>query len=275
MFKALLPLAALFLAAPLAAQDPPLDPRCPQGDLAGTRGPGSVCIGRLTDDYAFSVVYPREAAANPRLDALLRDEALRAEVRFEATVAEFRDQEGRGAGRLSYEQVWHVDALLPELIALSSTTGVYTGGAHGGIQYRTILFDRRRNRQIALADVFTVGAFEYDFLGARPVGEGAMRRSFCRALRADVRERRANPAERIECPDIRQLPITLICGPNNRIEAMRALVAPYIVGAWAEGPYEVDFPIDALMMAAVRRHFRPAFAVPGENRPRRLAEPCR
>jgi hypothetical protein len=277
MFKALIPLAAaLFLAAPLAAQeDPPLDPNCPQGDLAAARGPGSVCIGRLTDDYAFSVVYPREAAAIPRLDALLRDEALRAEVRFEATVNEFRGQAGKDAPRLSYEQAWRVDALLPELIALSSTTGVYTGGAHGGISYRSILFDRRRNRPIALADVFTVGAFEYDFLGQRPVGEGAMQRAFCRVLREAVRERRDDPAARVDCPEVMLQPITLVCGENNRIEAMRALVAPYVVGSWAEGPYEVDFPIDAMMMAAVRRHFRPAFAVPGENRPRRVAEPCR
>jgi hypothetical protein len=274
MFKALFPLAAfLFLAAPLAAQeDPPLDPRCPQGDLAAERGPGSVCIGRLTDDYAFSVVYPRQAAAIPRLDAWLRNQALRDEVRFEASIDE---QGGKGAGRFSYEQAWHLDALLPELIALSSTTATYTGGAHGGISYRTILFDRRRHRRIELTDIFTVGAFEYDFLGARPVGEGAVQRAFCRALRAEVRERRGDPAAEVRCPEALAQPLTLICGPNNRIETMRALVAPYIVGSWAEGPYEVDFPVDALLMAAVRRHFRPAFAVPGENRPRRVREPCR
>lgn len=276
MFKALLPLAAmLFLAAPAAAQEPPLDPNCPQGDLAAERGPGSVCVGRLTDDYAFSVIWPRQAAALPRLDAYLRDEALRAEVRFEATVNDYRGREGKGAGRLSYEQAWRVDANLPELLALSSTTGVYTGGAHGGIAYRTVLFDRRRNRIIELADVFTIGAFEFDFLGQRPVGEGAMQRAFCRALRDEVRERRQDPAARIDCPNIYDQPITLVCGENNRIEHMRALVAPYVVGAWAEGPYEVDFPIDALMMAAVRRKYRPAFAVPGENRPRRVREPCR
>lgn len=272
MFKALLSFAALLLAAPLAAQ---ADRACPRGDRSEARPPGSVCIGRLTRDYAFAVIYPRQAAAVPRLDAFLRDEALRAEVRFEATASEYRGRAGRNAPRLSYEQVWRIDALLPELIALSSTTRVYTGGAHGGISYRAILFDRRRKRMMELADIFSVGALEFDFLGQHPVGEGAMQRAFCRALREEVRDRRDDPSARVECPSVMDQPITLICGPNNRIETMRALVAPYILGSWAEGPYEVDFPVDALMMAAVRRRFRPAFAVPGENRPRRVSEPCR
>lgn len=277
MRKPLFPLiAALFLAVPAAAQeDPPLDPRCPQGDLAAERGPGSVCIGRLTDDYAFSVIWPRQAASIPRLDAWLRDEALRAEVGFEEAAERFRAEAGREAPRLSYEQAWQVDAFLPELVALSSAASSYTGGAHGGIAYRTVLFDRRRNRVIELEDVFSVGLFEHSLLGQHTVGEGAIQRAFCRALREAVRERRDDHSEDVRCPDAIEQPLTLICGPNNRIETLRALIAPYVVGSWAEGPYEVDFPVDALMMAAVRRRFRPAFAVPGENRPRRLREPCR
>lgn len=282
MFKTLLSLiAALLLAGPAPAaasiqdREIALDPRCPQGDRAAERGPGSVCIGRLTDAYAFSVVWPREAAAIPRLDAHLRDEALRAEVRFEATAEELLSLAGEDRPRLSYEQVWRVNAFLPELIALSSTTSTDRGGAHGGIEYRTILFDRRRNRQIQLTDIFTIGAFEHDLLGQRPVGEGAVQRAFCRALRGEVIARRQGATVSIECPKALDLPITLVCSERGRIEAMRVLIAPYIVGPWAEGPYEVDFPIDAMMMAAIRRRFRPAFAVPAERRPRRLAEPCR
>lgn len=277
MFKTLLTLfAASALAAPLCAQqgEAPLDPACPQGDLNTPREPGSVCIGRLTDDYAFSVVIPARAAAVPRLDALLRNKALRAEVRFEAMIEERRAPEEPASGRMSYEQGWHVDAWLPELVALSSRAATYLGGAHGGMEYRQLLFDRRRNRQIELRDIFTIGAFEHDLIGGRPVGEGAVQRAFCRALRAEVRERRDDPAASVDCPEALALPIALICSPGGRIESLRALVAPYVVGPWAEGPYEVDIPVDARMMAAVRRRFRPAFAVPGEDRPRRLPEAC-
>lgn len=280
MFKALIPLAALIFATPLAAQaggDPALDPACPQADLATPRKPGSVCIGRLNEIYAFSFVYPREAAQIPALDARLRDEALRAEVRFEGVVEQVHAQsQGEEPPPLMYyEAGWQVDANLPELLALSGTSGTYTGGAHGSIQYHAILFDRRRNRPIAVSDIFTIGAFEHNLLGQRPVGEGAVQRAFCRALRDAVRERRNGATIDLDCPEALSVPITLLCSDRGRIESMRALIAPYVVGPYAEGPYEIDFPVDALMMAAIRRRFRPAFSIPLENRPRRLAEPCR
>jgi len=274
MFKALIPLAAaLFaLSAPATAQR--TDPRCPQGDLNAPRGPGSVCIGRLTEDYAFSFIYPREAAAVPRLDAWLRNEALRAEVWLERQVAEYRAGDpGAQHPRLSYEAGWHVDARLPELIAMSAAVSTYTGGAHGGIAYRTLLFDPRRNRRIGLDDIFTIGALEHDLLGQRPVGMGAVQSAFCRALSAAVRERRDGTVE-VDCPSVERIPLTMICGEHNRIESMRALVAPYIVGSYAEGPYEVDVPVDAMMMAAIRRRYRPAFGVALEGRTRRLRAPC-
>jgi len=281
MFKALIPLAAALFAIAAPAQKPAgeaaLDPRCPQGDLNARRGPGSVCIGRLTDEYAFSFIYPREAALIPRLDALLRDEALRAEVRFErqATALFRADYPSENPPpRASYEAAWHVDARLPELIAMSAAVSTYTGGAHGGIAYRTLLFDPRRNRRIGLGDIFTVGALEHDLLGHRPVGMGAVQSAFCRALNAEVRERR-DATVQVECPSVERIPLTMICGERNRIETMRALVAPYLVGSWAEGPYEVDFPIDAMMMAAIKRRFRPAFGVALEGRTRRLRVPCR
>ena len=280
MFKALLPLAAaLFaaahfaVAAPAAAQR--TDPRCPQRDLNAPRSPGSVCIGRLTEDYAFSYIYPREAAAIPRLDAWLRNDALRAEVGFERQVAGYRASfPSENAPRGSYEAEWQVDARLPELLAMSAAVGTYTGGAHGGIAYRTLFFDPRRNRRIGLDDIFTIGALEHDLLGQRPVGMGAVQSAFCRALTAEVRERRDGVVE-VECPSVERIPLTMICGEHNRIEAMRALVAPYIVGSYAEGPYEVDFPVDAMMMAAIKRRYRPAFGVALEGRTRRLRTPCR
>ena len=276
MFKVLLPLAAaLFaIAAPAAAQR--IDPRCPQGDLNAPRGPGSVCIGRLTEEYAFSYIYPREAAAIPRLDAWLRNDALRAEVSFERQATEFlrADYPTETPPRASYEAGWRIDARLPELIAMSAAISIDAEGAHGGIAYRTLLFDPRRNRRIGLDDIFTIGALEHDLLGRRPVGMGAVQSAFCRALTAEVRERRDGIVE-VDCPSVERIPLTMICGEHNRIEAMRALVAPYIVGAYAEGPYEVDFPVDAMMMAAIKRRYRPAFGVALEGRTRRLRTPCR
>ncbi len=263
--------AALFLAAPLAAQeaaDPPPDPACPQGDLAAPRGPGTICVGQLTGAYAFSIVYPAEAAAIPALAALLHYEVLRAERWL-------REQKGEAPGRISYEAEWRVDAMTPELIALSGTVATYAGGAHGGIEYRTILFDRGRDRAMRFGDLFRVGPFEHDLLGERPRGLGAVQHAFCGALAAEVRARRDEAKPEIRCPDVDAQPVTLLCGPRGRIEAMRALIAPYVVGSWAEGPYEVDIPVDARMISAMERRFRLAFGLPQEAGIRTPARACR
>jgi hypothetical protein len=71
--------AALFAAASIQG-DPPLDPRCPLGDMALARAPGSECIGRLTRGYAFALVYGAEIRALPPFEAMMVEEARRAEA---------------------------------------------------------------------------------------------------------------------------------------------------------------------------------------------------
>jgi len=275
--RLLLLFAVIALPAPLAAQeatDPAADAWCPRGERDLPRGPDWLCYGRFNDDYSFAFVYPKAVEKVPELDAQIRTEAGLAEAWIAARVAEAR-AEGREVPRLSYEGGWQVDAVLPEIAAASGAISHYTGGAHGGIEYRTILFDRRAGSRIALADIFAPGFFGTRLLGERLYGERAVQRAFCRALTAQVRERRDDPAADVRCPAIEAQPVTLVCGPSGRIEMLRALLNPYVVGSWAEGPYEVDVPIDAAMMSVIKPRLRPAFGLALEERPRVPARPCR
>lgn len=281
MFQRLLPfLAALALAAPLAAQapaDPPLDPACPQGDLNAPRGPGMVCLGKLDEAVAFSVVYPRAIEQAPDLADALRDEWGNALLWIEAQAREHRAERAASDSepqRLSYEAAWRIDADTPEIVAASGTISHYTGGAHGGIEYRTVLIDRRSGRRIAFTDLFAPGFFGTTLLGQRLWGVRAAQQAFCAALTAEVRERRGDPAAAVRCPAVETQPVTLICGASGRIETMRALLNPYVVGSWAEGPYEIDFPVDAGMMSVIWRRLRPAFGLGREARARVPARPC-
>jgi len=147
----MLPFVALLLAA--AQADPPRDPRCPQGDMQAPRPPGSVCIGRLTPSYAFAFLYTAEAAREPTLVRLLRGEARRSEAWIAARGREWARERAEYGGELnplSYEESWEVDAATPQLIAASASIMHYTGGAHGGIEYKAMLIDRRSGRRIAL-----------------------------------------------------------------------------------------------------------------------------
>ena len=244
--------AALLLAAGAAAtaQDPPPDPQCPQADLAFERRPGSTCIGHLEDGYAFSSIWPAEAAAIPALDRLLRRDAAANRRWIAAETRRYRADREPDSGeplRLYYESGWTLDALTPALAALSSAHGFYTGGAHGGLRYEAILFDRGRNRPIVLADLF-----------ADRGGMAAVQAAFCAALTTEVGARRDGNLEDFTCPEATDVPITL-AGADGRIASLKALIAPYVVGSWAEGPYEVEFPVTAQMRAALKPAYRESF----------------
>jgi len=265
MSKALLALLALVaLSGPLPAQDPPgdvTDPACPAD---------TICIARRDAHYSFSFRYPRAAAQIPALEALLQAEAATGEAWLGA-----HSQPAGEAPPFSYEAGWRIDAQLPELVAASAAIGHHTGGAHGGIEYRAILIDPRRGRRLVLADLFRPGFLESRTLGDRIHGVWAVQDAFCRALTAEVRDRRDDPAAAVACPNIEEQPVTLLCGANGRIDRMRALLNAYVVGSWAEGPYKIEFPIDAMIMDGMKRRYRSAFGLARESRPRSPLRPCR
>ena len=267
-------LAALSFPAALAAQETserPLDPACPQGDLAVPRTPGSVCIGRLTDDYAFSFIYPREAVAIPAMDAILRERAVEGEAWIGRQVTERAEYRDEGT-RYTYESGWTADAVTPELAAFSGTTSYFAGGAHGGFEADAILFDRLAGRPVRLMDLFEPGLFDYRLFGHRLTGMQAVQERFCRALTQEVRDRRGNADEPIVCPALEGTPVTLVCQRDTgRVTSLMALINPYVVGSWAEGPYEIEVPLDPQIIDHMWRRYRPTFGLHQESgaRPRR------
>lgn len=265
MLTKILPLfaALAFAAFPAPASAAP-DPRCPiQGEVP--HGPDWLCYGRLTDDYAFVLIFPSAARRTPALDGALRAETQRAE----AWIASQR----REGARARYQAVWRIDAVTPELTAMSGAISYDTGGARDGLEYQVILLDRR-GRRLELEDVFEPGFFEPDMFGYRLWGVRAVQAAFCHALTVEVRARRRDPEALVECPRIEDQPVTFVCGANGRIDRMRALLNPYVMGSRAEGPYEVDVPVDAAVMSAIKRRLRPAFGLMLEDRRRLGAHSC-
>jgi hypothetical protein len=259
---------ALFLAAPALAQEkagPPLDPNCPREGVDRPTGPLWLCNGGLTRDYAFAFVYPAAARQIPALMRALREQAERDRERLALELA------GLAAGAPpihTYDAEWRLDAATPELAAASGTIITFSGGAHGGREYRAILIDRHDDRVIRLNELFAPNLFEHSLFGRKIRGIRAVQASFCRALTAEVRARRRDRTAEIACPDIEEQPVTFVCSARGRIEAMRALIAPYVVGSWAEEPYEVEFPVDARMLGNMKRRYRVAFGLPEERRGR-------
>lgn len=53
-------------------------------------------------------------------------------------------------------------------------------------------------------------------------------------------------------------PVSL-AAENGRIRAFSALLGPYVVGSYAEGPYELRFPVTAEIVALIKPRYRAAF----------------
>jgi hypothetical protein len=226
---------------------------CPETEME--LPPGSICIGRVTDRYIFAFAFPPESARVPGLEAMLRAEAEAREqwMRRESdTAALERAESGAEPMRFTYAEGWTIDLLRPEIAAASGHAQAYTGGAHGGIAFHSILLDPRTGRRLALADLFADPA----------AGPAAVQASFCPALLAEVRTRRGSDGEPVECPAATEHPVTPVAQEDGRASAMMALLDPYVVGSWAEGPYDVTFPVTAQMLAALKPEYREAFALP-------------
>jgi hypothetical protein len=264
--RLLIPAALLLLAAsaPAPAQAPaarPLDPICPRQGDNRPKGAEWMCSGELTRDYAFAFVYPAAAQSIPALKELLRDQSERDRALLVGEV----EAAGHPAIPYSYDAEWRMDAVTPELAAASGAVRTFSGGPHASLDYRAILIDRRADRQVRLNELFAPNLFEHSLFGRRIRGIRAVQASFCRALTAQVRARRVAA---MACPDIEEQPVTFVCGPRGRIEAMRALLNSNAIEGWADGPSEVDFPLDARIIGNMKQRYRNAFGVPGERRGR-------
>lgn len=150
---------------------------------------------------------------------------------------------------------WKVVADLPGYLSLSSDIATYTGGAHGNYGRTALVWDREAAKSLDPKDMFDLTALEKATASAR-----------CRLLNAERAERRGEPvpADSSEwsedCPDMES--VTLFVGSSSRkaFDRLGFYYGPYVAGSYAEGEYEVDLPVNAAVLAAVKPEYRSAFA---------------
>lgn len=209
----------------------------------------------------FAYGWPAQVSAIPALTAMLtaqRDAALTAQKsEWEAALTEFAGEDCASCTSRGFGKQWQVVADLPRFLSLSAESFVYSGGAHGNSDFDALMWDREEARAFAPAEMFVSTA----------ALDAAVRQEYCAALEDERRERRgeyytANDDVFGDCPGVEEL--TVLAGSSNgrQFDRLGLLAAPYVAGAYAEGPYEVTLPVTAQIIAAVRTEYRGAFAVP-------------
>ena len=214
-------------------------------------------VAEDTDLYSYALSYPAPVSAYPRLAGQIEREAQR--IRAE-TIAEAKEAQAAAKANdfpfhpHSYSAEWQVVADLPGYLSLSNKFATYSGGAHGMYGLRSLVWDKAAKRGLEADELFISAASLESKMGA----------ALCEALDRQREERRGEPVGPkgeyfSDCPGLEDS--TLLVGSSNgkTFDRITVWFGPYVAGSYAEGAYELDFPVTRAMLEAVRPAYREVF----------------
>ena len=155
-----------------------------------------------------------------------------------------------------YEKEWKVVADLPRWLSLSADLYVYTGGAHGTYGRTSLVWDREGKKAIEGIEMFKSPVALETALGAQ----------LCDALDRSRAKRRGAPVERTsewgsDCPGIDEAAVFVGSSNGETFDRIGVYFGPYVAGSYAEGAHELNFPVTASVLDAVKPEYAGTFSV--------------
>jgi hypothetical protein len=261
--KAVLPIFALLAACNQA-------PQSPSANKVATNATTSVvppaqpaakafAFDEKNDLVEFHYGWSTEAAAVPELVARFRGEMAKEKAELIANATEDkanRAKDGYPFNPYSSSTEYSTAGQSPRLLSLSVDVSAYTGGAHGNFGGDSLLWDRAAHKEIGVADLFNPPT-RFATLVSKP---------WCDALNAERikrREEQPQPGEMFwDCPPLTGLAIIpLDDDKDGKFDSIRFSAAPYVAGPYVEGQYDIDLPVNAAMLAAMKPEYRASFEV--------------
>ncbi|HET6523857.1 DUF4163 domain-containing protein [Sphingopyxis sp.] len=237
-------------AEKVAAASVPGAPPEGAADEAAKQAPASnVSENNGLIEFAYS--YPADAARIAELakaldeDRATKREALIAAAQRDKDAAE---NEGFPYRKHSHRQTWQRVTSTPRFLSLSAEIGTYSGGAHGMQTFDTLIWDRNRRKRMKPVDLFESSA----------AFDAAIRDAFCAGIK------RAKAAKGIEeapdsvfaeCPPASAQTVWLGSSDGRYLDRLTIAIAPYEIGAYAEGSYKINLPMTGALVKVVRREF--------------------
>jgi hypothetical protein len=212
--------------------------------------------GEIKRDFSYS--WPAEVSAIPELAARLtaeRDKLLAEQKSdWEGALEDFAGEDCTACASLDFAKGWEVVANLPRYLSLSSDSYVYTGGAHGNYWSGALVWDREAGTAFDPKTMFRSQAALQDALGS----------AWCKGLKAErakrIGEEYADDSF-FPCPPIADLAVLVGSSDRKSFNRVGLIAAPYVAGSYAEGSYELTFPVTPKVLAAVKPEFKAAFAL--------------
>ena len=212
-----------------------------------------------TDLYSYELSYPAAVARIPALATRIEEGAAKAKAEM---IAEAKSAQTDAKANdfpfnpHSYGEEWQVVADLPSYLSLSNAFYSYTGGAHGMYGMAGFVWDKANGRGFASEELFQ----SLGYLGSQ------MGDTLCSALNAERVKKGMEPMEGEgsvfpACPSLDEA--TILVGSSNRktFDRITVYFGPYVAGSYAEGAYELDFPLTEAMLEAVKPAYRSSFNI--------------
>ena len=214
-------------------------------------------LDEKNDLIDFHFGWSAEAAAVPQLVSRFQAEMKKAKDELIAGAKEdkaFRDKEGYDFNGYQSSTDYKTSGQSERLLSLTSDVGAYTGGAHGNYGTGGLLWDRQAAKELKVADLFAEPANRERLLTQR----------WCDALNKAREEKRGEPVGGggmfDDCPkldDIALVPTDK--DGNGGFERLILTASPYVAGSYAEGSYEIELPVTADLLSALKSEFKGSF----------------
>jgi hypothetical protein len=210
----------------------------------------------------FSYAWPAAVAAHPALASQLaaeRDRILADEKAEWAAGLADSPADCVPCRTRTFAKQWAVVADTPGFLSLSGDFATYTGGAHGMYGLESLVWDKAMRRGVSGAGMFRSADALDAALGSR----------LCAALNRQREEKRGEPvpppdADDIgfnSCQSVADATVLIGSSTGKAFDRIGIWFGPYVAGPYAEGAYELDFPVDAAVLRAVKPEYAGAFAV--------------
>lgn len=214
------------------------------------------------DLYSFAYAYPAEAGALPELAAKLDEDAETAKTTL---ISESKDDQAQAEANgypyraHSYSKEWKVVADLPRFLSLSGEFATYTGGAHGMYGLESLVWDKQEK----------VGMDGVALFQSPEALDEALGQKLCDALDAEREERRGETVQPDSdpydtgfntCQHVKDATVLVGSSGGEKFDRIGIWFGPYVAGPYAEGSYELNFPVDAAVIEAVKPEYREAFS---------------
>ena len=221
-----------------------------------------VTMDEKTDLLDFHLAWPAEVSAIPALEKTIRDPALAHKAELLKTAASDkadREKQGFPFNAYDFSEDYEVAGDTPRLLSLTDTISEYTGGAHPNHGTKALLWDRDGGKTIAFTDLLDGGSAKLD---------GLFKSAYCAALdkeRAKKREGMGGEAGAPDdpfnqCPKWSELALIPKGDAGKPMGTILIHADPYVAGPYVEGDYDVELPVTAAFIAALKSEYRSSFA---------------